>query len=109
VALYEAQQEFCSLAGHQAFFNFYLYKAPDFDVPLNWVLSKGVGEFIWSRKGGALNACWNRAEEANLKETFASAATDWSPGQRRKFLYACRKGALAHVPMRDFPGPMTGP
>jgi hypothetical protein len=109
VALKEAQQEFCSLAGHQAFFNFYLYKAETFDVPLNWVLSERVGKFIWSRADGALSACWNRAEEANLKETFAAAPADWSPGLRRKSVYACRQGEVKPVPIPNLPPPMTGP
>lgn len=109
VALKEAQQEFCSLAGHQAFFNFYLYNAQSFDVPLNWVLSERVGKFIWSRTEGALSACWNRAEEANLKETFASAPADWSPGKRREFVYACRQGAVKPVAIPNLPPPMTGP
>jgi len=109
VALKEAQQEFCNLAGHQAFFNFYLYNGPDFDVPLNWVLSERVGKFIWSRDSGALGACWNRAEEANLKESFASSPQDWTPGRRRAFVYACRSGQVARVAIPDLPPPMTGP
>jgi len=109
VALQEAQQEFCNLAGHQAFFNFYLYNGPDFDVPLNWVLSERVGKFIWSRDNGALSACWNQAEEANLKETFASLPQDWIPGRRRAFVYACRMGKVRQVPIPDLPPPMTGP
>lgn len=83
VALEEAQQDYCREAGHQAFFNFYLYDGPRgdtwanlddhaFDVPLNWVLSKRVAGFMWRGteapvaskpdKRGAMSACWNDAE-----------------------------------------------
>jgi hypothetical protein len=109
VALKEAQQDYCGEAGHQAFFDFYLYNGRDFDVPLNWVLSDRVGQFIWSETDGALSACWNAAEQKNLSEALNAAPESWIPGAKPKTVYACRGGKVAQVAIPQLPGPMTGP
>jgi hypothetical protein len=105
VALREAQQEFCDEGGHQAFFDFYLYNGAGFDVPLNWVLSKGVGVFLWSQDNGALGACWNRAERKNLETVLASTPDDWTANAPREQVYACVAGKMAPVPFRQLSAP----
>jgi hypothetical protein len=74
--LQTAEQDYCNEAGQQAFFQFYLYNAADFSVPLNWSLSKKVADYIW---GGAMNACGNRAEQANFDAMLATGAAGWQP------------------------------
>src|SRR5262249_3973272 len=106
VALKDAQQEFCDEGGHQAFFNFYLYNGASFDVPLNWVLSKGVGQFIWSESDGALAACWNRAERKNLDAALASGPEEWTAaGANSERIYACVAGKVTQVLFRQLPKP----
>jgi len=107
VALKQAQEQYCDEAGHQAFFNLYLYNARDFDIPLNWVLSARVGHFIWSETEGALSACWNRAEEANMQESFDSAPENWKPEMRRRQVYVCKDGKVARANIPQLPGPLT--
>ena len=42
---------FCHEGGaDQAFFQFYLYQNPDVSIPLNWVLSPRVADYIWSEE-----------------------------------------------------------
>ena len=107
VALKTAQQDYCDEAGHQAFFNMYLYNARDFDLPLNWVLSARVGDFIWSESEGGLSACWNRAEEANMQESFDADPADWKPDVRRKQVYVCKQGKVVRANIPQLPGPLT--
>jgi hypothetical protein len=45
VALREAHSEFCGK--NQAFFHFYLYRTNTEDIPLNWVLSPHIAQYIW--------------------------------------------------------------
>lgn len=107
VALKEAQQGYCAEAGHQAFFNFYLYNGRDFDVPLNWVLSEKVAQFIWSDTDGALSACWNEAEQKNLRATLDAPPESWTPGAKPRGVYACKLGKVVQVPLPDLPAPAT--
>jgi len=71
LSLRRARAEFCQRgqtgdapARDQAFFHFYLYRPDGEDVPLNWVLSKHIANYIWLQ---ALHNCANHSELAALK------------------------------------------
>jgi len=85
LVLKQAAEQYCNQDGHQSFFNFYLYNAPNFDVPLNWVLSAEAADYIWN---GALQACGNAAEQLNFDAEFGSGGGP----QTRPELYTCIEG-----------------
>ncbi len=66
VVLREARARFCPPAAgsrSQSFFHFYLYGSGQ-DIPLNWLLSRKVADYIWTRE---LSCCGNGPEFAKLK------------------------------------------
>ena len=55
IILREASTRYCGGGNQQAFFHLYLYRKEDEDVPLNWVLSSKMADYIWHKalgKGG---------------------------------------------------------
>ena len=72
--LQQALRNYCDEGGQQAFFHFYLYNAPDFDIPLNWSLSEKVADFIWN---DAIEVCGNKADRSNLIATLRLGADAW--------------------------------
>ncbi|MEI9995765.1 MAG: hypothetical protein WDM91_14310 [Rhizomicrobium sp.] len=91
--LQQALEDFCGEGGQQAFFDFYLYSAPDFTIPLNWSLSERVADFIWD---GSMATCGNVAERRNLVATLTLPGTAWKTGGDLggRSLYACRGDPL---------------
>jgi len=70
VLLREARQQFCgSATTPQQFFHFYLPAAAGFDVPLNWILSERVANYIWIQ---AMQDFGNRVELNRMLASFAS-------------------------------------
>jgi hypothetical protein len=107
--LREALDNFCDEGGQQAFFHFYLYDAPDFDVPLNWSLSEKVADYIWN---GAMAACGNAAETRNLLATLKLDPNLWKlqserPRRAARTLYTCTDApvpvAIPDLPMLKDP------
>ena len=103
--LQAALQDFCDEGGQQAFFHFYLYDAPDFDVPLNWSLSEKVADFIWT---DAMAMCGNQADRLNLVATLRLDPNAWKPDSERdrraaRDIYTCTdapvKRTLSDLPM----------
>ena len=96
LVLKQAAEQYCNQDGHQSFFHFYLYNAPDFDVPLNWVLSSQAADYIWDK---ALDACGNAAEQLNFDAEFQSGGGP----QARPELYTCVDGQPQHKIARPPP------
>jgi hypothetical protein len=103
--LQQALEDFCDEGGQQAFFHFYLYDAPDFDVPLNWSLSEAVADFIWD---DAIDVCGNAADRKNLVATLRLNPDNWKPKSARptrgkdRTIYTCTD-APVQVKMPDLP------
>jgi hypothetical protein len=63
VVLREIYDEFCA-PDRPSFFHFYLYRKDDEDIPLNWVLSDSIADYIWRRE---MLRCPNRVEFEHLR------------------------------------------
>jgi hypothetical protein len=70
VLLREVRARHCGDGRKQSFFHLYLYKQyeRDRDVPLNWVLSSEMADYIWN---GAMNEGCNQQELDRLKGLWA--------------------------------------
>lgn len=55
-------------ASAPSFFHFYLYRPANEDVPLNWVLSDRIAEYIWHT---AITLCGNRQERERMHAVLA--------------------------------------
>jgi hypothetical protein len=103
--LQQALEDFCDEGGQQAFFHFYLYDSPDFEVPLNWSLSEAVADFIWD---DAIAVCGNAADAKNLVATLRLDPDAWKPKSARptrgkdRTIYSCTNAPVL-VKMPDLP------
>jgi hypothetical protein len=68
--LRHTRDEFCG-GGRRAFFHFYLFSAPDRDIPLNWMLSAPAVAAIQQQ----LDSPGNSSELACLRKVLAGAST----------------------------------
>jgi hypothetical protein len=68
--LRHTRDEFCA-ADRRAFFHFYLFSAPDRDIPLNWMLSAPAVAAIQQQ----LDSPGNASELACLRKVLAGAST----------------------------------
>lgn len=85
IALREARHEFCRDQGpagaeapgaaRQSFFHFYLYRPPGEDVPLNWVLSRQMADYIWDK---VMTLGGNAAELAAIRTALKIHVPDGS-------------------------------
>jgi hypothetical protein len=107
--LKEAQEEYCDQGGQQAFFHFYLYSADGFDVPLNWMLSEKVADYIWD---DAIAVCGNAAELMNLEAALRVPPGSLTPPAQRprtgsREIATCTN-APVKVKLADLPRLETG-